>query len=84
MTEGDAQDPLAPVDASPRFGTTLAVVAFVLAGVTLVGGLAAVTGPVGMAVGLTAHVKHSRLGLPAAFTAGAAMIVSMAFTLFMR
>jgi len=84
VTEGDAQDPFAPVDASPRFSTTLAIVAFVLAGVTLVGGLAAITGPAGMAVGLIAHVKHSRLGLPAAFAAGAAMIASMAFTLFMR
>ncbi len=84
MTDGDTHDPFAPVEASPRFGTTLAVVAFALAAVTLVGGLAPVTGPLGMAVGLIAHVKRSRLGLPAAFAAGAAMIAAMAFTLFMR
>lgn len=84
MPEGDEQDPFAPVDASPRFATPLAVIGFVLAAVTLVGGLAPVTGPVGMAVGLIAHVKHSRLGLPAALASGVAMVVAMAFTLFMR
>jgi hypothetical protein len=80
----DGHDPFAPVEASARFGTTLAVGAFVLAGLTLVSGLAAITGVLGMGVGLVAHVKHSRLGLPAAIASGAAMVLAMAAAMYQR
>jgi hypothetical protein len=78
------RDPFAPIQASPRFATPLALVAFALALVAVVGRLEAIAGPVGMAVGLIAHVKGSRLGMPAAITAGVATIVGMSITLYLR
>lgn len=69
--------------ASTRWATSLAVTAFVLAGFTLVTGAAPLTGPAGMIVGLVAHVKGSRLGLPAAILNGVAMIIAMAFMLYL-
>lgn len=81
--EGE-HDPFAPIDASPRFAKSLAVTAFVLAGLTVVTGLGPLTGAVGMALGLIAYVKGSRLGMPAAMTSGAAMILGMAVTMYLR
>lgn len=77
-------DPFALPQASPRFATPLAVFAWLLAAVTLLTGLAPITGPVGMAVGLIAHVKGSRLGLPATIACGAALILAMAFSMYLR
>jgi hypothetical protein len=77
-------DPFAPLDASPRFATPLALGAFVLAGLTLFSGLAALTGVLGMALGLIAHVKHSRLGLPASFASGLALVLAMTAAMYQR
>lgn len=85
MSEPSAErDPFAPIDASPRFATPLAIIALVLAVVAVVGRIEAIAGPVGMAIGLIAHVKGSRLGLPAAIVAGVAMIIGMTLTLYLR
>jgi hypothetical protein len=78
------RDPFAPIEASPRFATPLAVAAFALAFAALFLRLEVVAGPLGMAVGLIAHVKGSRLGVPAAIASGAAMIVGMAVTMYLR
>jgi hypothetical protein len=80
----DERDPFAPVVASPRLATPLALVAFALAIAAAFGRMEMVAGPLGMAVGLIAHVKGSRLGLPAAVVAGLAMIVGMAITMTLR
>jgi hypothetical protein len=80
----ETRDPFAPVEASPRFATPLAVTALVLAVVAVAGRLEAIAGPLGMACGLVAHVKGSRLGMPAAVIAGVAMIVGMSLTLYLR
>jgi hypothetical protein len=78
------RDPFAPIEASPRFATPLAVVAILCAVAAVVLRIEAIAGPVGMAVGLIAHVKGSRLGLPAAVLAGVGMIVGMTLTLYLR
>jgi hypothetical protein len=80
----EVRDPFAPVEASPRFATPLAVVAFLLAVLAVVSRLEFVAGPLGMALGLIAHVKGSRLGMPAAVAAGIAMIVGMSVTFWLR
>ncbi|MEX2324309.1 MAG: hypothetical protein WD576_01035 [Nitriliruptoraceae bacterium] len=80
----DHRDPFVVPNASPRFATTIVVASFVFAILTVVSGLAAVTGPVGMALGLIAHVKGSRLGIPAAFVSGAVMIGAMAAMMYLR
>jgi hypothetical protein len=82
--ERQQRDPFAPVETSPRFATPLAVLALLLAAASLVTGLAALTGPVGMAVGIVAHLKGSRLGMPAAVAAGLAMIVGFTVALYLR
>lgn len=85
MTEPvETHDPFAPIEASPRFATPLAVLAALLGVAAALTGLAAVAGPVGMALGLIAHVKGSRLGMPAAFVAGIGMIVGMTIIMFLR
>lgn len=84
MGEAEERDPFAPIEASPRFATPLAVIAVVCAVGAAVTGLAAVFGPVGMAAGLVAHVKGSRLGMPAAVLAGVGMIVGMSVILYLR
>lgn len=78
------RDPFAPLDASPRFATPLAVIAILLGIAAVFLRVEAIAGPVGMAVGLIAHVKGSRLGLPAAILAGVGMIVGMSLTLYLR
>jgi hypothetical protein len=50
----------------------------------LLGGLSPIAGPVGMLVGLVAHVKGHRLGMPLTVAAGIAMIVGMSFSLYLR
>lgn len=80
----DERDPFAPVEASPRFATPLAVLALVFAALCVVSYAEAVAGPLGMALGLIAHVKGSRLGMPAAVIAGIALIVGMSITFFLR
>jgi len=62
----------------------LAVVGMVLGIAAALTGLAAVFGPVGMGLGLVAHVKGSRLGMPAAIVAGVGMIVGMSVILYLR
>ena len=78
------RDPFAPIEASPRFATPLAVLGFVLALAALLLRVEVVAGPLGMIVGLIAHVKGSRLGVPAAIAAGAAMVAGMAITMYLR
>jgi len=78
------RDPFAPVAASPRFATPLAAVGFVLAAAAFFLRLEAIAGPLGMAVGLIAHVKGSRWGIPAAVASGIAMIAGMTVTLYLR
>ncbi len=85
MEDGTVErDPFAPIDASPRGATPLAVAALVAAVASLVGGLAPVAGPVGMGLGLIAHVKGSRLGMPAAVAAGVAMVVGFSIAFLLR
>lgn len=79
-TESSSQDPFAPLEASPRGATTLAALAAAAAVAAALLGVEAVAGPLGMALGLIAHVKGSRLGLPAASLAAIGMIVGMATT----
>jgi hypothetical protein len=62
----------------------LAVAALVMAVAAMLMGVAAVAGPVGMAFGLIAHVKGSRLGMPAAIAAGIGMLIGMSLTMYLR
>jgi hypothetical protein len=78
------RDPFAPVVASPRGAGVLVAIAAVLALAALLGGLSPIAGPVGMLVGLVAHVKGHRLGMPLTVAAGIAMIVGMSFSLYLR
>ena len=84
MTEPADRDPFAPIEASPRFATPLAILAALLGVVAAVSGLAALAGPVGMAVGLVSHVKGSRWGMPATFVAAVGMIVGMSVMFYLR
>lgn len=78
------RDPWDDVEASPRFATSLAVLAALLGVVSVVGLVAPIAGPVGMAAGLVSHVKGSRLGMPSAIVAGVGMIIGMAVLLYLR
>lgn len=77
------RDPFAPVEASPRGRSVLVVVALACAIVSVLGGLAPIAGPLGMATGLIAHVKGHRLGLPAAVLAGVATVVGFTITFWL-
>jgi hypothetical protein len=77
-------DPFAPVEASPRFATPLALLGIALGVMAAITTVAMVAGPAGMAVGLVAHVKGSRLGLPAAFVAGIGMLIGMSLHFLTR
>lgn len=79
-TEPSPRDPFAPVEASPAGATSLAVLALVAAVLAALTGVEALAGPLGMAGGLVAHVKGSRLGLPATAAAAVGMVVGMATT----
>lgn len=88
MTGDDAgypeRDPFAPVEASPRGAGALAALGMVAAVLAVVGGLAPVAGPAGMALGLLSHVKGSRLGLPTAVAAGIATVIGFTVTFWLR
>lgn len=84
-TEPTERDPFAPIDASPRFATPIAVLAILLGvAAALIWTVAIIAGPVGMAAGLVAHVKGSRLGMPATVVAAIGMIAGMAITFYLR
>jgi len=78
------RDPFAPIEASPRGATALVVLAGLLALTAMIGGLAPVSGPAAMLLGLVAHVKGHRLGMPVTVAAGIMMIVGMSITLYLR
>jgi hypothetical protein len=80
----DQRDPFAPVVASPRGAGLLVVLAALLALVAALGGASPFAGPLGLLVGLVAHVKGHRLGMPVTVVAGIAMIVGMTITLYLR
>lgn len=77
-------DPFAPLEASPRFASAFAVAGFALAAVAVLGNASVLAGPLGMAAGLIAHVKGSRLGMVAAICAGLATIVGMTIFQYLR
>lgn len=78
------RDPFAPIEASPRGAGVLVVLAAVLGLTAMLGGLSPVTGPLGMLVGLVAHVKGHRFGMPVTVAAGLMMIIGMTITLYLR
>jgi len=78
------RDPFAPIEASPRGAGILVAVAAAFGLTAMLGGLAPVTGPVGMLVGLVAHVKGHRWGMAVTVAVGLMMIVGMSFTLYLR
>jgi hypothetical protein len=78
------RDPFAPITASPRGAGVLVIFAAVLALAAAFGGAAPIAGPAAMLVGLVAHVKGHRFGMPVTVAAGIAMIVGMSFTLYLR
>lgn len=80
----EERDPFAPIEASPRGAAVLVLLAFVAALLAAIGGLAPVAGPVGMALGLIAHIKGHRLGMPAAIVAGVATVVGFTLTFLLR
>lgn len=84
MDRAEEHDPFAPIEASPRFATTFAVLGAMLGVAAAVTGLAPVFGPIGMALGLVGHVKGSRYGMPAAVLAGVGMIIGMSVILYLR
>jgi len=78
------RDPFAPIEASPRGAGVLVVIAGLFAVAALLGGLSPVTGPLGMLIGLVAHVKGHRYGMPVTVAAGLMMIAGMTITLYLR
>jgi hypothetical protein len=78
------RDPFAPIEASPRGSTLLVAVAALLGLTAMLGGLSPVSGPLAMLLGLVAHVKGHRLGMPVTVAAGIMMIVGMSITLYLR
>lgn len=81
---GPRPDPFAPIEASPRGRGVLVVLALVAAVAAAITGLAPIAGPVGMALGLLAHVKGSRLGVPVAVLAGTGMILGFTVIFLLR
>ena len=78
------RDPFAPIEASPRGAALLVAVAGLCGLAALFGGLSPITGPLGMLVGLVAHVKGHRYGMLVTVAAGVMMIVGMSITLYLR
>ena len=83
MSQTQERDPFAPIEASPRFAHPLAVLGIVF-GLIAAFNLVIVAGPIGMALGLVAHVKGSRLGIPASGVAAVGMIAGMAVVFYLR
>jgi hypothetical protein len=83
-TESPERDPFAPVEASPRGATALAMSALAAAVLAALAGVEAIAGPLGMALGLVAHVKGSRLGMPATALAAVGMVIGMATSMLLR
>ena len=83
-TTSDDRDPFAPLEASPRGAAVLAVTAAVLGVLAATTSLMPVAGPLGMVLGLIAHTKGSRLGMPATAVAAVGMIVGMAVFFALR
>lgn len=83
-TDRAERDPFAAIEASPRFATPIAVLGILLGVAAALTGTAAIAGPVGMAAGLVAHVKGSRLGMPATVVAAIGMIAGMVITFYLR
>jgi len=81
MTE---RDPFAPIEASPRGAGLLVAIAAVFGLAAMLGGLSPITGPIGMLVGLVAHVKGHRWGMPVTVAVGLMMIAGMTITLYLR
>jgi len=84
MTAMAERDPFAPIEASPRGAGLLVVIAAAFGVAAMLGGLAPVTGPIGMLVGLVAHVKGHRWGMHVTVAVGLMMIVGMTITLYLR
>jgi hypothetical protein len=78
------RDPFAPLEASPRGAGVLVAIAAGFGLAAMLGGLSPVTGPIGMLVGLVAHVKGHRLGMPVTVAVGLMMIAGMTVTLYLR
>ncbi|MEX0834501.1 MAG: hypothetical protein WD010_00300 [Nitriliruptor sp.] len=77
-------DPFAPVRAPPRGRSVLVVLAVLAAVVAAIGGLAPIAGPIGMVLGLVAHLKGSRFGMPATVLAGVATLVGFTGAMLLR
>lgn len=84
MAGTTGRDPFAPIEASPRGAALLVVLAVLLGVAALLGGLSPITGPIGMLVGLVAHVKGHRYGMPVTIAVGLMMIAGMSITLYLR
>lgn len=87
MTETEhaaERDPFAPIEASPRGRTVLAVLAVLAAIAAVITDLGPVVGPLGMVLGLVAHVKGSRLGMPTTILAGVATVIGFTITFLLR
>jgi hypothetical protein len=80
----EEHDPFADPEASPRGATPLAVVALALGVAAALTSLTPIAGPAGMVVGLVAHAKGSRLGMPATVVSALGMVVGMAVIFLLR
>lgn len=83
-TPPQERDPFAPLEASPRGATPLAVVALLLGVAAAVTSLTPIAGPLGMVVGLVAHTKGSRLGMPATVVSAVGMVIGIAVIFVLR
>jgi hypothetical protein len=81
---GAGRDPFAPLDASPRGRSVLVVLAVLCAVAAATTGLAPLAGPIGMGLGLVAHVKGSRYGMPATVLAAVATVLGFSITFLLR
>jgi hypothetical protein len=79
VSESDGDVP----DIPTRYSTAWAVLGFACAAAALVI-VPLVTGAVGMAAGSIAHLKGSRLGMPAAIASGIGLIAGMANHFLLR
>lgn len=78
------RDPFAPIDASPRGRTVLVGLAVVCAVAAAIAGVAPLAGPLGMILGLVAHVKGSRFGMPATVLSAVGTILGFTVTFLLR